>query len=181
MSKRYTTLASLLLALLAIGQVFWLLMALEITINGISLPPGVAVVGLVLMLLASVGTMIEVWRRAPASAETTPRETAISRDVQRRPGKFTVHSGKRYKATISLSFFEQMASNDMIAGKLEEAGFADVHVTGAGDTRIAIGRWSGKDATAAMPSQVIAATEIVEPTVVASLTKAAATLGKAQP
>jgi hypothetical protein len=39
---------------------------------------------------------------------------------------FTVQQGKRYRATISLGFFERFASNDTIAGKLRDAGFYEV-------------------------------------------------------
>ena len=39
---------------------------------------------------------------------------------------FTLQQGKRYRATISLGFIESLASNEMIAVKLQEAGFADV-------------------------------------------------------
>ena len=84
-------------------------------------------------------------------------------NIQRRPSlKFTVKQGKRYKAQISLGFFEQVASNEMIAGMFEKAGFADVTVTGSGAVRYGEARWAGADAAAEMPSQIVSATEIAE-------------------
>jgi hypothetical protein len=50
---------------------------------------------------------------------------------------FTVRQGKRYRATISLGFFERFASNDTIAAKSRDAGFYEVQVTGSGSTRYA--------------------------------------------
>lgn len=72
---------------------------------------------------------------------------------------FTVHQGKRYRATISLGMLESFASNDIIAGRLRTAGFADISVSGAGNTRIAEALWSAADATAELPKQI---TEVVE-------------------
>ena len=68
---------------------------------------------------------------------------------------FTVRQGKRYRAILSLGFLERLASNEMIAGKLREAGFAEVTVSGSGANRTAQGLWPQADATAEMPSQVI--------------------------
>lgn len=72
---------------------------------------------------------------------------------------FTVHQGKRYRATITLGGIERWASNEMIAGKLREAGFSEVTVSGIGNTRVAEALWAGPDTTGEMPSQV---TDIVE-------------------
>jgi hypothetical protein len=72
---------------------------------------------------------------------------------------FTVHQGKRYRATISLGMLESFASNDIIAGRLRTAGFTDISVSGAGNTRIAEALWSAADATAELPKQI---TEVVE-------------------
>jgi hypothetical protein len=73
---------------------------------------------------------------------------------------FTVRQGRHYRATISLSWWEQIAGNDMIAEQLRAAGFADVTVTGGGQTREAEAVWPGADATAEIPSQVAAISEI---------------------
>ena len=72
---------------------------------------------------------------------------------------FTVRQGKRYRANISLGFIERWASNETIAGKLREAGFSEITVTGAGGSRTAEALWSGPDTTAEMPEQL---TEVVE-------------------
>jgi hypothetical protein len=66
-------------------------------------------------------------------------------------GGFTVHQGKRYRATISLGMLERFASNDTIAGRLRTAGFTDISVSGAGTTRIAEALWPGAGATAELP------------------------------
>ena len=61
--------------------------------------------------------------------------------------KFTVHKGKRYKATVTLTGFEQFASNGMVADRITKLGFSDVAVTGSGSKRSATGRWTGADTT----------------------------------
>jgi hypothetical protein len=75
-------------------------------------------------------------------------------------GIFTVRHGRRYRATISLGLLESLAGNDMIADRLRAAGFEDISVKGSGSTRLAEGRWPKDDATAEMPAQVSAVTEI---------------------
>lgn len=63
----------------------------------------------------------------------------------------TVHHGKRYQATITLSWLEQQfAANGMIAGQFAQLGFTEVAVTGDGATRRATGRWMGADTTVAL-------------------------------
>ena len=74
--------------------------------------------------------------------------------------RFTVRQGRRYRATISLGLIERMAGNDLIAARLEDAGFNEVHVTGSGATRQVEARWARADTTAEMPPQVAAVTEI---------------------
>jgi hypothetical protein len=73
---------------------------------------------------------------------------------------FTVRQGKRYRATIALGLVERLASNDMIADKLREAGFAEVKVTGGGGMRYAEVLWPGADMTAELPSQVASVAEV---------------------
>jgi hypothetical protein len=73
---------------------------------------------------------------------------------------FTVRQGRRYRATISLGMLERLASNDTIAEKLRAAGFSDVTVTGSGPLRTAEALWSKPDATADMPQQIAAVTEV---------------------
>ena len=77
-------------------------------------------------------------------------------------GTFTVRLGRRYRATISLGLLESLAGNDMIAERLRTAGFEDISVKGSGSTRYAEARWPKGDATAEMPEQVSAVTEIEE-------------------
>lgn len=72
---------------------------------------------------------------------------------------FTVRQGKRYRATITLGWLERWAGNDTIAGKLRDAGFAEVKVEGSGGTRQGEALWPGPDTTAEMPSQI---TEVIE-------------------
>jgi hypothetical protein len=73
---------------------------------------------------------------------------------------FTVHHGKRYQAAIELGLLEQLASNEMIAAKLRNVGFEDVHVSGKGSTRQAEALWPGPDTNAALPSQVTSISEV---------------------
>lgn len=77
-------------------------------------------------------------------------------------GIFTVRRGQRYRATLSLGLLESLADNEMIADRLRGAGFADVNVVGSGSTRLAEGSWPSDDASAELPSQVTAVTEIEE-------------------
>ena len=48
---------------------------------------------------------------------------------------YTVRKGRRYRATIALGLLQSVASNDMIADRFREAGFADVEMKGLGRTR----------------------------------------------
>jgi hypothetical protein len=73
---------------------------------------------------------------------------------------FTLRQNKRYRATISLGVLQSFADNDLIAGKLIEAGFRDVSVSGSGGSRVAEARWPLADTTAPMPSEVTDVTEI---------------------
>lgn len=66
---------------------------------------------------------------------------------------FTSVAGCRYKATIKLGLFEQVASNDTIKEKLEAVGLVDVIVTGSGRTRYASGT-ATQNATVDLPSQI---------------------------
>ena len=75
-------------------------------------------------------------------------------------GTFTVRHGRRYRATISLGLLESLAGNDTIADRLRAAGFEDISVKGPGSMRHAEARWPKDDATAEMPAQVSAVTEI---------------------
>ena len=71
-------------------------------------------------------------------------------------GEFTVEQGKRYRATLSLTSVERLADNELIARKFRALGFSKVHVSGSGATRRVEGVWPGKDASAPLPSQIVA-------------------------
>ena len=73
---------------------------------------------------------------------------------------FTVGQGKRYRAEISLRFFERIVSNETIESRLREAGFTDVRVGGSGATRHAEALWPGPDTTAEMPAQIASIAEL---------------------
>jgi hypothetical protein len=81
--------------------------------------------------------------------------------------KFTVHKGKRYRATIKLTGLKRLASNETIAGVLQGAGFAEVRVEGSGGTRYADALWPKADVTADIPPEVEKIEEI--PTVIAGV------------
>ena len=164
MTKPFSMLTAILLLALAVLHGLWLWLGWNVTLNGLSLPVWVPVAGLVLTLLAGLGLVVEATRGGGPAVSEAADQRGATRDVSRRPGvKFTVHQGKRYKAVISLGFFEQMASNDMIAEKLQEVGFADVVVSGSGGTREAIARWTGADTSAEMPPQLASAVEMPDP------------------
>jgi hypothetical protein len=70
-------------------------------------------------------------------------------------GEFTVHQGKRYRATLALNSVEQLADNALIARKFRALGFTSVHVSGAGARRRVEGVWPRKNATAHLPPQIV--------------------------
>ena len=72
-----------------------------------------------------------------------------------RATKRTVRQGLRYRATLSLGFFEQLASNELLAGKFAELGFEDVKVIGEGAIRTAEALWPLPDADGEVPSQIV--------------------------
>jgi hypothetical protein len=73
---------------------------------------------------------------------------------------FTVRRNTRYRATLRLGLLEQLAGNETIAAAFEEAGFTDVRVEGAGETRLAEATWPLDDASAPLPSQVASVSEV---------------------
>jgi hypothetical protein len=82
-----------------------------------------------------------------------------SRNGEALVSNFTVRRGHRYRATIRLGVFEQLAGNETIAARLREAGFADVAVSGSGAKRTAEALWPNSDASAPLPPQI---TKVVE-------------------
>jgi hypothetical protein len=76
---------------------------------------------------------------------------------------FTVRTGVRYRATVVLSWIEQMAAtNEMIAGKLVEVGFEKVVVTGSGARRLAEATWTGEDTTSELDPHLRDVSEVTE-------------------
>ena len=71
-------------------------------------------------------------------------------------GEFTIHQGKRYRATLSLGSVERLVDNTAIAQKFRALGFTSVRVSGSGATRKVEGVWPGKDMSANMPRQIVA-------------------------
>ncbi len=62
--------------------------------------------------------------------------------------------GQKYKAALTLSWPESLASNATVQERLEEAGFTDVCVWGTGAKRAATGSWPGLTQDADLPSQI---------------------------
>jgi hypothetical protein len=73
---------------------------------------------------------------------------------------FTVHKGRRYRATITLGLFQSFASNETVAGKVREVGFTEVEVSGSGRNRLGKGLWPHADASAEIPPEITKVTEI---------------------
>ena len=71
-------------------------------------------------------------------------------------GEFTVREGKRYRATLALDSVERLVDNALIARKFRALGFSKVRVSGTGAMRRVDGVWLRKDATAALPRQIVA-------------------------
>jgi hypothetical protein len=71
-------------------------------------------------------------------------------------GEFTVHNGKRYRATLSLNSIECLSDNALIARKFRALGFSKVRVSGVGAVRRVEGVWSRNDASATLPRQIVA-------------------------
>lgn len=74
--------------------------------------------------------------------------------------RFTVRTGHRYRATVSLGLLEQLASNDAVATVLAGYGFSTVVVTGSGAIRHAEATWSGPDTTAPIDERLSDIAEI---------------------
>lgn len=75
------------------------------------------------------------------------------------PKTYTVKTNHRYRATVTLGFFESLASNDQVAQAFAGYGFTSVVATGDGTTRTVEGNWLGPDTTAPIDHHI---TEIVD-------------------
>jgi len=74
---------------------------------------------------------------------------------------YTVHQGKRYRATVTLSWGEQMvATNDYIGNMLVGYGFKNVSVKGDGARRTAEGVWGKPDTTAPLETHLSNVVEV---------------------
>jgi len=82
----------------------------------------------------------------------SPLAAVEARAVTGQP--YTARQGHRYSATVTLTGFEQFASNSLIDDKLSELGFRNVVVTGEGGTRRAEGVWTGPDTTVQLDSHL---------------------------
>ena len=83
--------------------------------------------------------------------------------LQKQPAGRTYHlsRGKRYKATISLDFPEDLADNATIANLFEKAGFGDVSIRGSAGTRYALGTWQRPDMDVPLYPQITKVKEVV--------------------
>ena len=80
--------------------------------------------------------------------------------------KFTVKTGHRYRAEVTLSFFEQLAAtNAVIRAQLADVGFKDVKVTGDGGKRLAEGVWAKPNITALLDGHLSNVVEVPVETV----------------
>jgi hypothetical protein len=70
------------------------------------------------------------------------------------PDQITLVSGKRYRGTVELAWYQTIASNEDVAGKFRELGFTDVKVTGSGSIRSGEGTWSKPDQAIDKPAQI---------------------------
>ena len=75
-------------------------------------------------------------------------------------GEFTVHQGKRYRATLVLGSVERMADNAQIAQKFRALGFVSLRVSGSGAKRRVEGVWPGKETSANLPPQIVAVAKL---------------------
>jgi hypothetical protein len=73
---------------------------------------------------------------------------------------FTVHQGKRYRATVALNLVERLASNEIVARKFCDLGFSDVQVSGRGGTRSVQALWPAQDTSAEIPPQIKSIEEV---------------------
>jgi hypothetical protein len=68
---------------------------------------------------------------------------------------YTVRKGQRYRATIGLGWLQSVASNEAVAAKFREVGFAEVTVWGSGRRRMGTALWPKEDASAEIPDEII--------------------------
>ncbi|MFM1815227.1 MAG: hypothetical protein RLZ98_1922 [Pseudomonadota bacterium] len=162
MRKFFTGLTAILLLAFAAVHASRMLEPWQLEIAGRSIPPLASLVVAAVVALLSIAVLFEMRSTARSTTETVSR--SVSRSYESRaPLAFTVRQGKRYRAAIQLSWWEQaVATNEYIANQLTSVGFTDVAVTGTGAQREAEGLWPHPDQTAEMPSQIVSASEVKE-------------------
>lgn len=168
MKTLFETLTVVALVLLCAISAMWLLQPWTVQVNGASVGLWVPVAGLITSMILALGLVVG-WNFEPRPQPVEVTRSGPGEARRAKPMSFTVKKGKRYQANIQLGFFEQVASNEMIAGMLQKAGFSEVKVTGSGAARRAEATWPSDDATAEMPSQIVSAAELpVKPTQMAA-------------
>ena len=87
-------------------------------------------------------------------------ETIVREGGNGHAGLHGIQQGKRYRAPITLGFFQILFSNETVAGKFQEVGFTEVEVLGSGRNRLGRGLWPRADASAEDPPEITSVTEI---------------------
>lgn len=62
--------------------------------------------------------------------------------------------GARYRATLTLGYFESYAGNSTIASRFADGGFIDVTVTGSDKVRTIQGTWNKDDQTIPLDAHI---------------------------
>ena len=75
-------------------------------------------------------------------------------------GEFTVHQGKRYRATLALGSVERLVDNAQIAQKFRASGFVSVRVSGLERSARSKACWPGKETSANLPRQIVAVAKL---------------------
>jgi transketolase N-terminal domain/subunit len=75
--------------------------------------------------------------------------------------QFVLRKGRRYRAAISLGIIQSMATNELIASRLESFGFSDVIVRGHGGRRTVEVLWLKADHEANMPKEITYLEEVI--------------------
>lgn len=165
MRKFFTGLTIFVLLAVAAIQASRMILPWTIVVEGRPVPPMISLIVAGVLAVLAIATWLEMRSRPRDEASVTRSPGAETRSMATRaPLTFTVKQGKRYRADIRLSWWEQsVATNEYIAGQFASVGFTDVSVTGTGAQRFAEGLWPHPDQAAQMPAQIVAAAEIKQP------------------
>lgn len=165
MRRPFSTITALLLVLMAIahGLRLWFGWPVMVDTLAISTTTSAAAIGIGIAL--ALGLWFEARMHANlayfndrAASSPAPQATASAHTAQSKT--FSLRRSARYRAQLVLTDYEQIVDNPTVAALIEEAGFRDVRVTGAGPKRVAEGTWPGSDQTVELPVQVASLTEI---------------------